>query len=208
MKARYLLLGVGLLAVAVFMAGLAADIWWLRIASKPFPMLALMVWLWPRRGKQACLWVLAGLVLSLLGDMLLEVDPQRLFVFGLATFLLAHLAYIGAYLHAERRLRLLRSLPSVLWCAGLIVFLWPQLGKMALPVSLYAVAIGAMVWRAAALLGAPWGWWALLGAGLFALSDSLIAINRFHAPFAGARFAIMVLYWTGQWGITRWATKM
>ncbi len=32
-------------------------------------------------------------------------------------------------------------------------------------------------------------------------SDTLIAFDRFHAPIAGVRLPILLLYWLGQWGI-------
>jgi hypothetical protein len=41
----------------------------------------------------------------------------------------------------------------------------------------------------------------LAGAILFALSDTLIAFDRFHSPVAGARLPIILLYWAGQVGI-------
>ena len=40
-----------------------------------------------------------------------------------------------------------------------------------------------------------------MGALLFVLSDSLIGVNRFVSPFAGANIAIMLTYWLGQLGI-------
>jgi uncharacterized membrane protein YhhN len=60
-----------------------------------------------------------------------------------------------------------------------------------------------MMWRAAARWGDhPGATAALLGAILFGLSDTLIAIDRFRAPIPGApAFAIIVLYWAGQAGI-------
>jgi alkenylglycerophosphocholine/alkenylglycerophosphoethanolamine hydrolase len=33
------------------------------------------------------------------------------------------------------------------------------------------------------------------------LSDSLIGIKRFVAPFEAAPYAIILSYWLGQWGI-------
>jgi uncharacterized membrane protein YhhN len=42
---------------------------------------------------------------------------------------------------------------------------------------------------------------AAVGAILFGLSDTLIAIERFRTPLPGAPFAIIVLYWAGQAGI-------
>ncbi len=57
--------------------------------------------------------------------------------------------------------------------------------------------------RASETAGArPDQWAALAGAVLFALSDTLLALNRFDAPIEGARYAIILLYWLGQWGIT------
>jgi uncharacterized membrane protein YhhN len=74
------------------------------------------------------------------------------------------------------------------------------------PVIVYVVVICAMMWRAAARLGgSPAGLFsesaALAGAVLFGASDSLIALDRFHAPARGGRYAIILLYWLGQWGI-------
>jgi uncharacterized membrane protein YhhN len=40
-----------------------------------------------------------------------------------------------------------------------------------------------------------------VGAVLFGLSDTLIAIDRFRTPFPGAPYAIIILYWAGQAGI-------
>jgi len=39
------------------------------------------------------------------------------------------------------------------------------------------------------------------GALAFAASDTLIALDRFHAPLPGAPLPIMLLYWAGQGGI-------
>ena len=52
-------------------------------------------------------WFVAALVLCLIGDVFLML-PQDLFVFGLASFLLGHLAYIVG--HARRRRRRARFL--------------------------------------------------------------------------------------------------
>ena len=35
----------------------------------------------------------------------------------------------------------------------------------------------------------------LIGAFLFALSDSLIALDRFYVPMEGARYVIILTYW-------------
>ena len=61
-------------------------------------------------------------------------------------------------------------------------------------VTVYMVVIGVMAGSAIAA-GLPI---AIAGALLFMLSDSMIAWNRFVAPFAGARLAIIVTYHVGQ----------
>ena len=68
-----------------------------------------------------------------------------------------------------------------------------------------------MLWRALARVGVVpprSAWLAAGGAALFVLSDSLIGINRFVAPFEGARHAIILSYWLGQFGIAASAVAL
>ena len=80
---------------------------------------------------------------------------------------------------------------------------------LAAPVGLYALAIAAMMWRAAARVrpGERAGWIALAGALCFGLSDTLLAIHRFRSPVPGASYAIMLTYWAGQLGIAASAVR-
>jgi alkenylglycerophosphocholine hydrolase len=95
---------------------------------------------------------------------------------------------------------------------NITTFLWPGLGDLRPAFVAYAVAIGTMLWRAAARVGhrgAPTrGEWAAPGGAiLFALSDSLIGLHRFHAPIPAANAPIMLLYWAGQLGIA-WSARL
>ena len=80
------------------------------------------------------------------------------------------------------------------------------LGAFFLPVAIYALVISCMLWRAIARIGVsgvPRDS-ALLAAGgalLFVISDAMIGINRFVQPFDEARYAIIITYWLGQFGI-------
>src|SRR5207249_8631537 len=124
-------------------------------------------------------------ILSLVGDVLIEAS----FVAGLAAFLLAHVAYIAAFLADTKRPRLLRALPIAAYGAGMTAFLWPRLGGMRAPVAIYVIAICTMVWRAprgvghagAARRGELGG---LAGAGLLALRPPHGALPRVPAPLA------------------------
>ncbi len=189
MTARRALAALAVVAAILYLWALAFDAPAVRLLSKPVPALAL-----------------AALVLSGRRDgyatalALLEVPGH--FVAGLAAFLCAHLAYAAAFLRGERRLRLGRALPFAVWLLAAFVWIRPGLGEMTVPVVVYMLAIGTMMWRAAARWGAHGGAAAaLVGAVSFGLSDTLIAIDRFRLPLPGAPFAIILLYWAGQAGI-------
>ena len=126
---------------------------WLWLAFKPLPVLGLGVWVLGAPRSAYRNRVAAGLMLSLAGDVLIEAS----FVAGLAAFLLAHVAYIAAFLADTKRPRLLRALPIAAYGAGMTAFLWPRLGGMRAPVAIYVIAICTMVWRAAARVGGATG---------------------------------------------------
>ncbi|MBH25802.1 MAG: hypothetical protein CMH57_15455 [Myxococcales bacterium] len=197
-----------LVAVGLFVVGLLLDLFWLRVSVKAFPVLALITWVVAKapRGRMTGL-VGLGLGLCVIADILLEFR-DTLFLPGVAVFLLGHLAYIAGFVTDERGLRLHLAIPFAFWGVTLFTVLQPGLGDMTLPIAVYATAICVMMWRAAARVeatgGAVWEpWLTLAGAVAFALSDSMIALDRFHAPIEGSRYPIILLYWGGQLLIAR-----
>ena len=172
---------------------------------KPWPAVCLAIWVLADGKGALGRLVGAGLLLSAVADFVIE----RSFLGGLALFLLAHLTYVAAFVADEHAPRWLRALPFAAYAAGMYRFLAPGLGPLALPVALYALAIASMMWRAAARVrpAERVGWIALAGALTFGLSDTLLALHRFHAPFAGAPYAIMLTYWAGQLGIAASAVR-
>ena len=147
----------------------------------------------------------SGLIFSLLGDVLLAW-PGDLFVFGLGAFLVAHLAYLKAYLSDCKRLAVLPLVLALGVGAVLLGLLISSgLGPLLVPVIVYGTAISAMLWRALARLGTDVPKRsALLAAGgalAFVFSDSVIGIDRFVSPFHAAPYVIILSYWLGQWGI-------
>ena len=174
------------------------------LVLKPIPVLILvaLVLLRGRRGGPARLIAL-GLAASAVGDVLLAWSPDA-FTAGLVAFLVAHLLYLVAFLMQERRPALALLLPVSLCTAGVYALLHPHLKELLLPVTVYVGVITAMLWRAGALRGrVAGGGAALLGAALFVLSDSLLAINKFAHALAFADVAVMLTYWAGQLWIAR-----
>lgn len=145
-------------------------------------------------------WFVAALVLSLAGDVLLMV-PRDLFVFGLAAFLLGHLAYIAG-LHVEgvegaRFLVGIVIVMAVLAVVGTAILRGVRAGPdpgLAGPVVAYMFVISAMVASAIGVGSVA----AIVGASLFYVSDALIAWNRFLRETTHARLSIMVTYHLAQ----------
>jgi uncharacterized membrane protein YhhN len=186
-------------AVFAFALGLALDVPPLRLATKALPALCLAAWILPARARGAR-WIASGLAFSAVGDLALELgDRPPFFLAGMLAFALAHAAYVAGFVAVSRVPRVSWLLPFAFWGAGLLALVRPGLGPMTAPVAVYALLLVAMMWRAAATGRAE----AALGAILFGCSDSLIALNRFHAPVPAAAWLIMALYWLGQWGIAR-----
>lgn len=197
-------LRLGLAAAATYL--LAHLLGWetLALVTKPAPVLCLLAFLLPVNNRDGAL-VAGGLLLSAIGDLLLEASPA-LFLPGLAAFLLAHVAYIAAFVGRTSRPELRRLVPVLLFSGLGFQVLAPHLGAMRGAVIAYVVVISVMLWRAAAQIGASGtgglrAWLATTGAWMFALSDLMVAWQRFVDPQAGLQVPLMVLYWGAQTAI-------
>ncbi|HZS15385.1 MAG TPA: lysoplasmalogenase [Candidatus Dormibacteraeota bacterium] len=141
-----------------------------------------------------------ALVLSLLGDVFLML-PRDMFAFGLASFLLGHIAYVVG----------LRNGPgntAALVAASIgVVVIAAVVGRRVLqgvvasghreltgPVVAYMAVLAAMLVCALATLNPLAG----LGAGLFFCSDAVLSWNRFVRPLAWGPLAVIVSYHLGQ----------
>lgn len=122
---------------------------------------------------------LAGLALLLCatGDVLLEI----VFVAGMAAFALGHIVYIFCFLEWGRTLGAnKRDYPAagIIIVVSLLLMAWffPGLGDLMIPALIYQLIITTMV-ATALVVKAPM--LARLGAVLFMISDTLIAVGKF-----------------------------
>lgn len=126
--------------------------------------------------------ILAGLALSAVGDVLLLSNRRPPFLAGIGAFLLAHVAYSGAFLQHEIDLMTLAATSIALVIVGALVlrWLWRHVpAGMGVPVVAYVLTIGAMVVLAAGATAAGLKPMLLAGAVLFFLSDLAVARDRF-----------------------------
>lgn len=177
---------------------------WQVYAFKPLAtllILALALSLTPTRSEYQ--WAIAaGLVLSTAGDVFLMLPRDR-FVAGLASFLLAHLCYLRAFsIEVPFGAGLLLWLPFFAAGGMVVALVWPGL-KPALrgPVVVYVIVIAAMAGQATGrwyVSGSMVALAAAVGAGLFVVSDAVLAIDRFRWPFRAARAVTLATYWAAQ----------
>jgi uncharacterized membrane protein YhhN len=161
-------------------------------------------------------WVILALLFSWLGDVLLmfQDDNSLFFLLGLSSFLIAHIFYI-LFFHFVRMNERVKSrwyllLIVAVYYAVLIVILSPYLGDMKLPVRVYAVVISFMFMLAMHMLfikNKSAGLWMMVGALLFVISDSILAINKFYQSFEMAGIVVMLTYGLAQLFITEGAIR-
>lgn len=152
-----------------------------------------------------------ALILSAAGDAFLAGETERWLPLGLVAFLLAHLTYIGLFVHdGYGRAALIAEPVRTLGVAAvfavavtMLAWLWRSLGALRAAVCLYVAAIFVM---AAASFTLPHRMWPVMaGASLFVASDGLLSAQLFKGfKAAWATYAVWWLYFAAQALIT-WA---
>ena len=141
--------------------------------------------------------LLVALCFCLLGDVLLL--KQDYFVFGLSSFLIAHLLFARGFITLGGFQKNTMAL-IVLVIVGIALYAWlyPDLGSLKYPVAAYVLVILFMAWQGISLyLKNNTIAYALIAVGvvLFMFSDSMIAVNKFKASFALSGVVILSTYW-------------
>jgi len=182
----------------------------LNIVVKPLlmPSLAAYFFFSVAKKNRLAFFVIIALMLSWFGDVFLmfqEINSQY-FVFGLVSFLLAHVTYVIIFKKSSLGFKpsiitYSTGFSLILFGALLLFLLWAGLGEMQLPVSVYTIVIISMG-ITALFRKAEGASIVLIGAILFIASDSMIAINKFYEPISSARFWIMITYISAQYLIT------
>ncbi len=172
---------------------------------KPLPIIVMMCWLW-FRGLPSTdrTLILLGLFFSMIGDLFLII-PQQYFIHGLSSFFIAHVFYIVAFYKRKKTLNL-KSFVSYLIGLGIYASVSTGVSSdLKIPVIAYTLAISTMlglafnVWLSDKNSKAKW---ALIGAFLFVISDTLIAVNKFSYRSFYIAIWILPLYYMAQGFIT------
>lgn len=149
--------------------------------------------------------LLIGLIFCLGGDVFLALPRERMFLFGLVSFLLGHIFYVASFFY-------LADLSHGSWIGvgiGLVasggVFFWlrPYLGSLLIPVIAYIVVITVMLvgsWTVLCDAGVELSGRLMVfgGAVSFYVSDLFVARDRFLKIKFKNRLIGLPLYYFGQ----------
>ena len=143
----------------------------------------------------------AGLCLSLCGDLFLIGQARSFFLLGLLAFLMAHLAYVTAFVSRgqDRRWTLAAALPGVAIALLVLAWLTPHVPpNLLIPVRVYTAAITLMVITAFGARGAGAPWLLIAGALMFFVSDLSVAMLRLVETDFPTYAWGLPLYYAGQ----------
>ena len=151
-----------------------------------------------------------AMIFSIMGDIYLIYSG--LFVYGIISFVIAQGFLVFAFsddghLFFQVRAAEMMSLICIAVISFLLyIYLYPKFkGSLTIPVSVYFVIITLMVWCSvmqtqkhvciSSVAGA-------VGAGLFYISDVLLAINKWRGPIPKVDVLVMPTYYIAQFMIT------
>ncbi|MEO8532322.1 MAG: lysoplasmalogenase [Flavobacterium sp.] len=163
--------------------------------------------------------VLSALLFSWIGDViLLFADIAEIyFILGLVSFLISHIIYAVLFNKQSKHnkknkvLFLIGSLLIACYLIGMVLFLIPTLGDLKIPVIIYATVISVMLlfafngfltWKK------PGNQYVFIGAVIFVISDSILAINKFYVSIEKSSFFIMLTYLVAQYLIVTGILKL
>jgi uncharacterized membrane protein YhhN len=181
---------------------------------KPILLLPLIFAVFNNNNAAKDYYLKAALLFSWIGDIILMFvfKSENYFIFGLVSFLLAHICYILLFrkdIVSKPKINnpnpLIYTLIGAFWLLMMYV-LYPKLGEMKIPVTVYSLVIctmltfayyGSSVWKK------PAANFILVGATFFVLSDGILAFNKFYQPLPFASFLIMCTYLIAQFYIVK-----
>jgi uncharacterized membrane protein YhhN len=170
------------------------------IGIKLIPVLILTVVVLKKLQKSGIVLMLA-LVFSGGGDAILAYDRQGMFVWGLASFLIAHLFYIVFFATNSKidKKKLPYAFLVILFSSAMGFLLRNIQPQFFHPVMAYLTIITLMT--VLSIFNEFKNTRIILGSCIFMLSDSMIATNKFLVPIPVAGLFIMTTYYTAQYCI-------
>jgi len=180
---------------------------------KALPIGLLVLFTFLRLKGNARLIVCFALIASLAGDVFLALPISKSFIYGLACFFIAHLAYIVSFIHLRANkvssapqkkrvtsIQLFLSFVVICFAVLMAGHILPVAQQLYYPVLAYLCVITIMGVTAVLLTRS---WWIAAGALIFVISDAILAQSVFREPITLSGFAVMLTYYVAQYLLTR-----
>jgi uncharacterized membrane protein YhhN len=163
--------------------------------------------------------LLIALIFSWIGDViLLFADISEIyFILGLVAFLISHIIYCILF-NKQNHTQIRNNGIFRIGCVIIVVYLvtmlsvlLPTLGDLKIPVIVYAVVISIMVlfaFNGFLTWSKPGSIYVFIGAVIFVVSDSILAIDKFHTSIEKSSFIIMLTYLVAQYLIVTGILKL
>ena len=176
----------------------------LRTLTKPLLMPMLLLYVFSQTHILIRNKLIFILIFAWLGDMFLLIpgNSPLYFQLGLGSFLIMQIAYIrlfssqssAGYFNVDQWFSL-PIIPVLIYVVGFLAFLIPLISAaLYVPVGLYALALGAMLYAAYLRKMDSSYYLIFIGAILFVISDSLLALAKFYFSFSGNSIYVMFTY--------------
>lgn len=192
----------------------------IQIVTKPSLMLLLLYYFTNQSKNLSYLkgFIFGALLFSWLGDVILLFEKKFpfLFIFGLISFLIAHIFYVVYFWKVGKRnfskyqLKPFILLVVTIYSGSFYLLIFPYLSFLKIPVLIYCLVISLMLiasFHAFDFAKQNFGKICVLGTILFAISDSILAINRFVFPIFLGSVLVMLTYSIGQFLIMEGALR-
>lgn len=176
----------------------------LRTLTKPLLMPMLMLYVFSQSHILNRKKLIILLIFAWLGDLFLLIpgNSSLYFQLGLGSFLIMQIGYIGLFSSQNPQGGFVLNqwiswfiAPIIIYVVILLIFLMPHIPiALFIPVCLYAIALGSMLYSAFLRKMDSTYFLVLFGAVFFVLSDSFLAVAKFYYPFPGSSFCIMITY--------------
>lgn len=163
--------------------------------------------------------LLGALLFSWIGDVVLlfEGIGEIYFILGLVAFLISHIIYCVVFNKQIKTIRINKaflfsgSIVILIYLIGMLSALLPTLGDLKIPVIVYASVISLMLFFAFSGLltwEKPGNQFVFIGAVVFILSDSILAVDKFYNPIQKSSVFIMSTYLVAQYLIVTGILKL
>ena len=209
LSARTIAICYSALSLLYFMLGSGQPLC-VRVILKTLPLLFLIILLVGLAGRvsdrRSYVLAVTALALSCFGDFsgeLKRVYGNPAFLAQIAFFMCAQISYTMAFCRHRGRVWSVRSMSlfallmaSLITIAALVLHTVGDMVTMTF-MAIYMLVIFVMA-VSAVLQDRKGFWFFAVGAFLFLVSDSVIAINTFVTPVPGAHYLIMITYYLAQ----------